>query len=162
MANDRPRDQTPTGTVLSQAQKDALRALGIADDEIPLFSPEEADRAIQYLTPELVQKARNGGGTPPEDELARGDQKRSESSSEAPAPTGAPWDESFAPADTPEPVCVHCKLNPPDGTERAFDDGMWIHPRCEDAYITAGMAEESLSQKNASSPQTPQQAHEIL
>jgi hypothetical protein len=66
------------------------------------------------------------------------------------------WDESFTPADTPEShVCVHCKLDPPDGTERAFDDGMWIHARCEDTYIAARMAEEGLSQEDASSPQTP-------
>jgi AAA domain/Primase C terminal 2 (PriCT-2)/Bifunctional DNA primase/polymerase, N-terminal len=84
-------------------------------------------------------------------------------------------DEHGAPADEPQPTptentitgppsseprrCVHCKLDPPDGTERTLDADLWIHPRCETAYITARMAEEGLAQEDA---QTPQQAHEIL
>jgi AAA domain-containing protein len=66
-------------------------------------------------------------------------------------------------SDIPEPhICIYCKLDPPDGTERTLDDGIWIHSRCEAAYITTRMAEEGLSQEDAPSPQTPQQAQEIL
>jgi len=78
----------------------------------------------------------------PKPELARGRE----------SPSEAPWDESFV----PEPhVCIHCKLDPPDGTERALDGDVWIHSRCEAAYITARMAEEGLSQEDAPSPQPP-------
>src|SRR5262249_54338007 len=42
-------------------------------------------------------------------------------------------------------VCVHCHLNPPDGSERPIADSEeWIHPRCETAFIDARMAEEGL------------------
>src|SRR5262249_18744995 len=45
----------------------------------------------------------------------------------------------------PAHVCAHCHLRPPDGTERAIGaDGAWIHPRCEDAYIDARLAEEGI------------------
>src|SRR5262249_55044816 len=84
-----------TDTHLTQAQRDALHALGITDDEIPFFSPEEAERAIRNLTPELVQKARNGGGAPPEPPNVKCDQER-ESLSEAPS---KPWDESSIPTE---------------------------------------------------------------
>jgi hypothetical protein len=41
---------------LTPAQKDALRALGIGDDVIDLLTPENADKAIKFLTPEHVRK----------------------------------------------------------------------------------------------------------
>lgn len=42
-------------------------------------------------------------------------------------------------------ICVHCHLDPPDGSERpsAYNDE-WLHPRCEKAFIDARMAEEGL------------------
>ena len=53
------------GTPLTQAQKDGLHALGLTDDDISFFSPEEAEKAIRYLTPALVQEILNDGRTPP-------------------------------------------------------------------------------------------------
>jgi hypothetical protein len=42
-------------------------------------------------------------------------------------------------------ICVHCHLNPPDGSERPIADSEeWIHPRCEKAFINARLAEEGL------------------
>jgi hypothetical protein len=49
----------------TQEQRSALHALGIDDDVIQLLTPEEREKAIRYLTPELVQKALNGDGAPP-------------------------------------------------------------------------------------------------
>ena len=42
-------------------------------------------------------------------------------------------------------ICAQCHLNPPDGSERlsAYNDE-WLHPRCEEAFIRARMAEEGL------------------
>jgi hypothetical protein len=52
-----------------------------------------------------------------------------------------PWEDNVA-----QYICIHCKLKPPDGTERALDNDIWIHPRCETAYITARMTEEGILQ----------------
>jgi putative DNA primase/helicase len=43
-------------------------------------------------------------------------------------------------------VCVHCRLNPPDGSEvlSPYNDA-WLHARCQDAFIRARMAEESIA-----------------
>jgi DNA polymerase I-like protein with 3'-5' exonuclease and polymerase domains len=42
-------------------------------------------------------------------------------------------------------ICVHCHLDPPDRSERpsAYNDE-WLHPRCEQAFTHARMAEEGL------------------
>jgi len=61
-------------------------------------------------------------------------------------------DENFTPSDT-QHVCIHCKLDPPDGTERMIADDTWAHPRCEAAFIRARMAEEGLAQEGTVSPQ---------
>jgi RecA-family ATPase len=46
--------------------------------------------------------------------------------------------------DIPKPahICAHCHLDPPDGDEHpsAYNDA-WLHPRCEDAFMRARMAE---------------------
>ena len=58
-------------------------------------------------------------------------------------------------------ICIYCKLDPPDGTERAVAvAGAWLHPRCEDAFIRARMAEEGIpmgaqSQSPSPPPQSP-------
>ena len=53
-----------------------------------------------------------------------------------------PWENNVA-----RHICIHCKLEPPDETERALDSNdTWIHPRCETAYITARMSEEGILQ----------------
>src|SRR5262249_23929015 len=55
-----------------------------------------------------------------------------------------PWEDNVA-----RHICIHCKLGPPDGTERALDSNdTWIHPRCETAYITARMTEEGILQSS--------------
>jgi AAA domain/DNA polymerase family A len=58
---------------------------------------------------------------------------------------------------TPEPahVCAQCHLNPPDGSERpsAYNE-LWLHARCEDAFICARMAEEGLM-RSSQSTSTP-------
>src|SRR5262245_26654368 len=41
---------------ITQAQKAALRALGIDDDVIDLYTPEDADKDIRNLTPEIVRE----------------------------------------------------------------------------------------------------------
>ena len=43
-------------------------------------------------------------------------------------------------------ICVHCRLDPPDGSEvlSAYNDE-WLHARCQDAFIRARMAEESIA-----------------
>jgi hypothetical protein len=52
-------------------------------------------------------------------------------------------------------ACIHCRLDPPDGTERMVaGEGAWLHPRCEDAYIRARMAEEGITSAQ-SPPQSP-------
>jgi hypothetical protein len=56
---------TSAPCTITQAQKVALRALGITDDVIQLLTPKDADRAIRYLTPERVQELFNDGRTPP-------------------------------------------------------------------------------------------------
>jgi len=160
------RDRNPP----TKVQKGALRALGFPDELMPAVRSAEDAEAIlhNFRTPEAMRRFISGGNksnagerflaafesdtTPPSKpevtaEPARDDQDR-ESPDEAPV-IGA---ESFV----PEPhVCIHCKLDPPDGTERTLDDGVWIHPRCESAYIAARMTEEGLAQEGASSPQTP-------
>src|SRR5262245_4805657 len=162
-----------TGIPLTQAQKNRLRALGFPDEYMPHFTAEEGAKLLHSIkTPEKMRQFLNDGRvspksddgerflaafesdtTPPskpdqaapepsKDEPAHDDQER-ESPDEAPV-TGA---ESFVPKPH---VCVHCKLDPPDGTERALGDGNWIHPRCENAYIRVRSAEEGFSQEDAS------------
>jgi len=58
--------------------------------------------------------------------------------------------------DSPPHVCVLCKLNSPDGTERQIADDAWLHPRCEDAYIRARMAEEGIPCESAAPAPQPQ------
>ena len=54
-------------------------------------------------------------------------------------------------------ACRRCKLNPPDGTERLIaGDDTWLHPRCEDAYIRARMAEEGISCESTAPAPVPQ------
>src|SRR5262249_31153847 len=66
----------------------------------------------------------------------------------------------FGGAPVPPPhVCVLCKLNPPDGTERQIADDAWLHPRCEDAYIRARMIEDGTWREStapAPPPRSPQ------
>jgi hypothetical protein len=51
-----------TGTPLTQAQKDALRARGFTDDTMRDIPPEEADQIIRNITPEHAQKILKRGG----------------------------------------------------------------------------------------------------
>jgi DNA polymerase len=46
--------------------------------------------------------------------------------------------------------CAQCHLDPPDGTEHpsAYKD-LWLHARCEDAFIRTRMAEEGLAESVA-------------
>src|SRR6516162_11475923 len=54
-------------------------------------------------------------------------------------------------------ACRRCKLNPPDGTERLIaGDDTWLHPRCEDTYIRARMAEEGISCESTAPAPVPQ------
>jgi hypothetical protein len=65
----------------------------------------------------------------------------------------------LSPPAEPPHICIHCRLNPPDGTERTFGvDNVWIHPRCEDVYIHARMLEEGILSESAAavSPPRPQ------
>jgi hypothetical protein len=59
----------------------------------------------------------------------------------------------------PAHICIHCHLQPPDGSERASAySGAWLHERCEDAFIHARMAEEGIlteSEREAPPPQPP-------
>src|SRR5262249_1558053 len=57
------------------------------------------------------------------------------------AENGASGDDVFPEAH----ICAQCHLNPPDGSERssAYNDE-WLHPRCEEAFIRARMAEEGV------------------
>jgi hypothetical protein len=50
---------------LTQAQRDALRARGLSDEDIAIFTPEEAEKVIRNITPEQAQKFLNGGGAAP-------------------------------------------------------------------------------------------------
>ena len=61
-------------------------------------------------------------------------------------------------SEAPAHICIHCHLQPPDGTERAIGaDGAWIHSRCEDAYIDARLAEEGIltESEREAPPQSP-------
>ena len=49
------------GEMLTQAQKDALRARGLSDEDISIFTPEEAEKVIRNISPEQAQKLLNGG-----------------------------------------------------------------------------------------------------
>src|SRR5215831_13715029 len=51
---------TPTPQI-TPAQREALHALGIGDDVIEHFSPEEVPQIIRNMTPERVEKLLNGG-----------------------------------------------------------------------------------------------------
>src|SRR5262249_57254503 len=57
------------------------------------------------------------------------------------AENGASGDDVFPEAH----ICAKCHLNPPDASERssAYKDE-WLHPRCEEAFIRARMAEEGV------------------
>ena len=61
MTNDDPRHDTPgvamTNPLPTQEQREALRALGIDDEVIELCTPEDREKFIRNLTPELVRKA---------------------------------------------------------------------------------------------------------
>jgi hypothetical protein len=46
---------------ITPAQREALHALGIGDDVIEYFSPEEVPQIIRNMTPERVEKLLNGG-----------------------------------------------------------------------------------------------------
>jgi len=59
--------------------------------------------------------------------------------------------------DSPPHVCVLCKLNSPDGTERQVADDTWLHPRCEDAYIRARMIEDG-TWRESTAPAPPLQS----
>src|SRR5262249_29254143 len=75
-----------------------------------------------------------------------------EAPSEGTTTTDVPWEgdaafENPSPHASEEPahICIHCHLQPPDGLERTIGaDGAWLHPRCEDAYIDARLAEEGI------------------
>jgi hypothetical protein len=54
-----------------------------------------------------------------------------------------PWEPAASALELPH-ICIHCKLDPPDGSERTIADNTWLHPHCEDAYINARMAEEGI------------------
>jgi RecA-family ATPase/DNA polymerase I-like protein with 3'-5' exonuclease and polymerase domains len=85
-------------------------------------------------------------------------------------PTGSRSDHNLAAAEddaadelppqpsTPESahVCAQCHLDPPDGCERpsAYND-LWLHARCEDAFISARMAEEGLWRNPARDKEPP-------
>jgi putative DNA primase/helicase len=71
----------------------------------------------------------------------------------APAPEPTPIalaDEIAVPTEIPPAslerrICVHCRLNPPDGSEilSAYNDE-WLHTRCEEAFTRTRMAEEGI------------------
>jgi DNA polymerase I-like protein with 3'-5' exonuclease and polymerase domains len=95
-----------------------------------------------------------------------------EATNSAPTEDPLPW-EGGASFENPQPhvsdteqpahICIHCHLQPPDGTERAIGaDGAWIHPRCEDAYIDARLAEEgiALEQPREIPPPPPPPTHD--
>ena len=43
-------------------------------------------------------------------------------------------------------ICVHCRLDPPDGSEvRSPYNDAWLHPHCPDAFIRTRMAEENIA-----------------
>src|SRR5262249_21348310 len=52
---------TSTPLTITQAQKDALHALGLTDDDIVYIPPEEVEQIIRNVTPERGQKILNGG-----------------------------------------------------------------------------------------------------
>src|SRR5262249_16320104 len=57
-------------------------------------------------------------------------------------------------ASEPAHICIHCRLQPPDGLERASAyNGAFLHPGCEKAFIRSRMKEEGISWENAVSPQ---------
>src|SRR5262249_8962263 len=61
------------------------------------------------------------------------------------AAKGEPETNPKRPDFAPPHICVHCHLDPPDGSQRqsAYNDE-WLHPRCEKAFINARLAEEGL------------------
>ena len=77
-----------------------------------------------------------------------------------PAKEVTPWEGNsvFENDATPPHICIHCKIDPPDGTERAIGvDDAWIHPRCEDAYIRMRLAEEGIASEQTRKPPRPPQ-----
>jgi hypothetical protein len=133
------------GRELNAALVAIARQLRVVD--VPDLASCSKEEFTRLTKPHWAEGARSP--EPPNGEPARDDQER-ESPSEAP---GTSWDESFAPSDT-QHICTHCKLEPPDGTERKIADNTWVHPRCKDAYINARMAEEGLAQKDVASQRT--------
>ena len=77
-----------------------------------------------------------------------------------PAKEVTPWEGNsvFENDATPPHICIHCKIDPPDRTERAIGvDDAWIHPRCEDAYIRMRLAEEGIASEQTRKPPRPPQ-----
>src|SRR6516165_2614671 len=52
---------TNTLSPITQAQRDALHARGLTDDDIRYIPPEEVDQIIRNILPEDGQKILNGG-----------------------------------------------------------------------------------------------------
>jgi DNA polymerase I-like protein with 3'-5' exonuclease and polymerase domains len=56
----------------------------------------------------------------------------------------------------PPGVCIHCRQDIPDGSERVdAHNGGWLHPDCVDAFIRARMAEEGIAWENPNRPERP-------
>jgi hypothetical protein len=70
-----------------------------------------------------------------------------------PAEAAAPW-EGDSVSKTSH-ICIQCKLDPPDGTERLIADDAWLHARCEDAYLRVRLTEEGMASAGAPQLQTP-------
>jgi RecA-family ATPase/DNA polymerase I-like protein with 3'-5' exonuclease and polymerase domains len=67
-----------------------------------------------------------------------------------------PWEGDSEFEKEPPHICIHCKLDPPDGMERVSAyDGAWLHERCEDAFIYARMAEEGMLRADEHEPPQP-------
>jgi len=65
--NEAPNTSTPP----TQAQQDALHALGFTDDEILCLTPKERENFIRYRTPEQMQKVFDGSRAPSEPNRAQ-------------------------------------------------------------------------------------------
>jgi len=53
-------------------------------------------------------------------------------------------------------VCAQCHLDPPDGSERVSSyNEVYLHERCEEAFIKARMAEEGLAWTSSPPPSPP-------
>ena len=50
-------------------------------------------------------------------------------------------------------ICVQCRLDPPDGDEVCSPyNEMWLHPRCQDAFIRARMADQNITWSTHTQP----------